>query len=89
MTARWKPKYDSISFYVKGYKYCDVLIKRSENKLVYPKEPKLLDEESSFLGWDILEGDYLSGIDRTAFVVCGDDDIPLICDDGEGKIVCE
>ena len=47
LNARWKPKYDSISFYVKDYKYCDVLIKRSENRLVYPKEePKLLDEES-------------------------------------------
>ena len=46
LTARWKPKYDSISFYVKGYKYCDVLIKRSENKLVYPNEPKLLDDET-------------------------------------------
>ena len=47
LTARWKPKYDSISFYVKEYKYCDVLLKRSENRLVYPKEePKLLDEES-------------------------------------------
>ena len=46
LTARWKPKYDRISFYVKDYKYCDVLIKRSENKLVYPNSPKLLDEES-------------------------------------------
>ena len=35
LTARWKPKYDSISFYVKDYKYCDVLIKRSENKTIF------------------------------------------------------
>ena len=46
LTARWKLKYDSISFYVKDYKYCDVQKKRSENKLVYPNEPKLLDDET-------------------------------------------
>lgn len=87
MVAEWAIAYDSITFKVMGEDYCDVLIDRDINRVVYPKQdPKILISGKRFLGWDSLEGDLISGINRNAMVICGSAASPLICSTKVGGV---
>ena len=91
-TAQWIDAYDKITFYVEDKPYCDVLIDRNINKLVYPANPpKLTSGQKYFDGWNIAEGSILSGIDASKTIICGSSDKPVVCiapNDKEDPIVC-
>ena len=85
MTARWSIAYDMIRFNVGSDLYCEVLIDKTLNELVYPDiNPTLTDDVLQFQGWDVVEGTKLGGIL---------DYVPIVCEDGSGKkeykLVCE
>lgn len=89
LRANWMSAYDSITFTVEGLPYCDVLIDRRLNTLVYPnKDPVPTDDNSMFLGWDREAGSYLSGIVDDSKIVCGRDGEPIVCGTSSGPIVC-
>ena len=73
--------------------YCDVCIDKDINRVVYPPhDPEIVNtttEKRTFHGWDIGEGDYLPGVDRSACVICETPGVTgtTICD-YEGEIVC-
>lgn len=92
MTAFWKRKYDMITFEVGGEKYCEVCIDTTINRVVYPDHAPVIQPEDGnvkFYGWDCAEGDYLPGIDRSATVICGTEENPMVCGDGSAPIVCK
>lgn len=74
--AEWKGACDRISFRVDGETFCEVLIDVDTNLVVYPPvSPKLVGEDYGrydFLGWNVLEGEYLSGIAKCQ-IVCSRD----------------
>ena len=88
-TAKWKLAYDIIPFKILDNTYCKVLIDKTVNKVIYPQKPVILYPKKNFLGWDVMEGDALSGIDRNAKVICGDGASPIICGTDPGPIICD
>jgi hypothetical protein len=70
LTAAWKVQYDVMKFKVMDCDYCDVLVDRNINKVVYPQAPVMNVDEMKFIGWDVAEGDYLSGSEDNSPVVC-------------------
>ena len=89
LTARWKLGYDEIMFQVEGANYCRVLIDNSKNTLVYPAQPSLVDPKRLFLGWDKVQGTFLSGIESSTTIICGDGGGETICGDGTSPIICQ
>ena len=92
MTAYWERAYDVISFLIDGNKYCEVCIDVNVNRVVYPNHaPEIQStsgEDWKFYGWDYSEGDYLPGVDRSAMVICGDPDHPIVCDNPTEITIC-
>lgn len=77
MCAYWERAYDKISFMVGEEKYCDVCIDNRINRVEYPPhDPVIVQTEQSkltFQGWDVANGDYLPGVDRSEMVICKPD----------------
>lgn len=94
MCAYWERAYDRISFKIEGQTYCEVCIDTSINRVEYPPhDPEITttsQDKRMFQGWDVAEGDYLPGVDRSALVICGTAQQPLVeyTDDQNGPIIC-
>ena len=79
LEANWTLGYDILTFKVGDEPYCDVLIDKEVNTVVYPPfNPKLSNPNLKFLGWSSLEGDVLPGIEgRGGAIICDDRKKPL------------
>lgn len=71
LVAQWDVGYNNIKFKVDGDLYCEVLIDKGVNKLVYPRPPLLSDQSKVFRGWDMVEGSFLNGEVGSETVICG------------------
>lgn len=89
LTANWSPAHNSISFYVLGQRYCDVLVSSDDDRLVHPERPELVDEDTYFVGWELPDGCLLQGISHTPVLICGTDGNPVVCGSQDNPLVCE
>lgn len=91
--AKWETKYDKIRFLVEDELYCEVLIDKSKNELVYPDHNPIYkaSREVVFLGWSMVEGTYLGGILDPIRVICENDtgkDGKVIGSEDDVQVVC-
>lgn len=93
LTARWKSIYDKVNFNIGDELYCEVLISRRDDTLVYPPDdPELVQTESSkvrFTGWEYVQGTTMGGISINQSVICGTTEEDIICDVNSDDIVCD
>ena len=90
----WMQKYYTLTFTVEvggtSTKYCDVLIDRNINRVVYPpKDPVLVSNKYRFMGWNVAVGTELEGIEEgDDYVVCEGEPDQVICGDAEDPVIC-
>ena len=90
MTSKWVLKYDAIKFFVFGRLYCDALVPKDTNELPRPESPVIILPNKEFIGWDKVDGDVMSGVDKSSMVICTTEAVePVICDTHNNtEIVC-